>query len=210
MGTLTTVDFYFDPLCPWTWLTSRWLTEATQTRDIEVRWHVMSLAILNENNLDQIPQPYRELLGPKGWRPVRVLAAVADQYGNHAVSRLYSALGDQFHHRGAGPTFEAIAYALDQASLPAELTEHADTGLYDKAVRASHDRAQEVFGQETGTPVLVMPGADNQPIAFNGPIVTPAPKGEEAARLWDAITLLAATPGFYEIKRPRTGDSDLG
>lgn len=207
--TATTVDFWFDPLCPWTWLASRWLTEVEKVREVQVRWQVMSLSILNEGKLDQVPEQFREMLGTKGRRPVRVLSAVADQHGDQAVGRLYTAMGTRHHRGGEDMSPDFIAGSLKDAGLPADLAAVADTTTYDQAVRASHQRAQEAFGQETGTPVLALTGTGGRPVVFNGPIVTPAPTGEEAGRLWDAAVLLAAAPGFYEIKRARTGGPDL-
>ncbi|GAA1526251.1 DsbA family protein [Actinomadura kijaniata] len=206
----TTVDLWFDPICPWTWLTSRWLTEVERIRDVQVNWHVMSLPILNEGRLDQVPERFREMMGPKGWRPVRVLSAVADRHGNAAVGRLYTAMGTRQHLNGEDVTPDFIAGSLKDADLPADLAAVADTTTYDEAVRASHQRAQEAFGQETGTPVLAVTGADGGPVVFNGPVLTPAPTGEEAGRLWDAAVLLAAAPGFYEIRRARPDGPDLG
>ncbi|MEU3459965.1 DsbA family protein [Streptomyces sp. NPDC006733] len=200
----TPVDFWFDPLCPWAWMTSRWMLEVEKVRPVEVRWHVMSLAVLNEPKIDELPEQYRELLGPKGWRPVRVVVAAQQKYGDEVVGKLYTALGTRFHNRGEGPTLEAIVGALEDAGLPPELIDYADQDTYDAEVRASHQEGIDKVGQDVGTPVIAVPGADGEQVAFFGPVVTPAPKGEAAARLWDGTLLVAATPGFYEIKRSRT------
>lgn len=200
----TPVDFWFDPLCPWAWMTSRWMLEVEKVRPVEVRWHIMSLAVLNENKLDELPEQYRELLGPKGWRSVRVVAAAQQKLGDEVVGKLYTALGTRIHNRGEGATLEAIAGALEDAGLPAELIDYADKDTYDAEVRASHEEGISKVGQEVGTPVIAVPGADGEQVAFFGPVVTPAPKGEAAARLWDGTLLVASTPGFYEIKRTRT------
>ncbi|MGX1887329.1 mycothiol-dependent nitroreductase Rv2466c family protein [Streptomyces sp. NPDC055287] len=200
----TTADFWFDPLCPWAWMTSRWMLEVQKVRDVEVRWHVMSLAVLNEDKLDQLPEQYRELLGPKGWRPVRVVTAAQQLHGDEVVGKLYTALGTRFHNKGEGATLEAIAGALEDVDLPADLIEYADKDTYDAEVRASHKVGIDKVGQEVGTPVISVPGANGDEVAFFGPVVTPAPKGEEAARLWDGTLMVASIPGFYEIKRTRT------
>ncbi|MCZ4124062.1 mycothiol-dependent nitroreductase Rv2466c family protein [Streptomyces sp. H39-S7] len=200
----TPVDFWFDPLCPWAWMTSRWMLEVEKVRPVEVRWHVMSLAVLNEPKIDELPEQYRELLGPKGWRPVRVVVAAQQKYGDEVVGKLYTALGTRFHNRGEGPTLEAIVGALEDAGLPAELIDYADKDTYDAEVRSSHQEGIDKVGQDVGTPVIAVPGADGEQVAFFGPVVTPAPKGEAAARLWDGTLLVASTPGFYEIKRTRT------
>lgn len=200
----TPVDFWFDPLCPWAWMTSRWMLEVEKVRDVEVRWHVMSLAVLNEDKLDELPEEYRDLLENKAWGPVRVVVAARQLHGDAVVGPLYTALGTRFHNNGEGPTREAVAAALKDVGLPADLAEYADSDRYDTELRASHKEGIDKVGQEVGTPVIAVPGADGEQIAFFGPVVTPAPKGEEAAKLWDGTLLVASIPGFYEIKRTRT------
>ncbi|MDG9683285.1 DsbA family protein [Streptomyces sp. DH18] len=200
----TPVDFWFDPLCPWAWMTSRWMLEVEKVRDVEVRWHVMSLAVLNEDKLDDLPEEYRDLLESKAWGPVRVVVAAQQLHGDTVVGPLYTALGTRFHNNGEGPTREAVAAALKDVGLPADLAEYADSDRYDTELRASHKEGIDKVGQEVGTPVIAVPGADGEQIAFFGPVVTPAPKGEEAAKLWDGTLLVASIPGFYEIKRTRT------
>ncbi|MGW4239291.1 mycothiol-dependent nitroreductase Rv2466c family protein [Streptomyces sp. NPDC004749] len=206
MSEKTPVDFWFDPLCPWAWLTSRWVLEVEKVRDIEVRWHVMSLAVLNEDKLDTLPPEYAERMRPGGpsWGPVRVVVAAQQLHGDEIVGPLYTALGTRFHNRGEGSSREAIAGALADVGLPAGLIEYADSDTYDTELRASHKEGIDKVGQEVGTPVIAVPGADGEQIAFFGPVVTPAPKGEEAAKLWDGTLLVASIPGFYEIKRTRT------
>ncbi|MDQ0943530.1 DsbA family protein [Streptomyces sp. V1I1] len=199
----TPVDFWFDPLCPWAWMTSRWMLEVEKVRDVEVRWHVMSLAVLNEPKLDELPEQYREGL-KQAWGPVRVVIAAQQKHGDEVLGELYTALGTRFHNRGEGATREAIAAALDEVGLPPELIEYADSDAYDTELRASHKEGIDKVGQDVGTPVIAVPGSDGQQIAFFGPVVTPAPKGEEAAKLWDGTLMVASIPGFYEIKRTRT------
>ncbi|WP_190139840.1 mycothiol-dependent nitroreductase Rv2466c family protein [Streptomyces longispororuber] len=200
----TPVDFWFDPLCPWAWMTSRWVLEVEKVRDIEVRWHLMSLAVLNENKLDELPEEYREMLRTSAWGPVRVVIAAQQEHGAEVLGRLYTALGTRFHNRGEGPTKEAVAGALKEVGLPETLLDHWDSTPYEAELRASHQEGIDKVGQDVGTPVIAVPGADGEQIAFFGPVVTPAPKGEAAARLWDGTLLVASTPGFYEIKRTRT------
>ncbi|MFJ1746244.1 DsbA family protein [Streptomyces sp. NPDC088116] len=206
MSDKTPVDFWFDPLCPWAWMTSRWVLEVEKVRDIEVRWHVMSLGVLNEDKLDQLPEEYREhmLPGGRSWAPVRVVIAAQQLHGDEVLGKLYTALGTRFHNQGEGPTREAIAGALADAGLPADLIDYADSDTYDTELRASHKEGIDKVGQEVGTPVIAVPGADGEQVAFFGPVVTPAPKGEEAAKLWDGTLMVASIPGFYEIKRTRT------
>ncbi|MEU6876992.1 DsbA family protein [Streptomyces sp. NPDC046712] len=200
----TTADFWFDPLCPWAWMTSRWMLEVEKVRPVDVRWKVMSLAVLNEDKLDEVPAEYREMLETKAWGPVRVVVAAQQQHGDEVVGKLYTALGTRFHNNGEGPTREAISAALADVGLPADLVDYADKDTYDTELRASHKEGIEKVGQDVGTPVISVPGADGDHVAFFGPVVTPTPRGEAAARLWDGTLLVASTPGFYEIKRTRT------
>jgi len=204
MSEKTPVDFWFDPLCPWAWMTSRWVLEVEKLRDIEVRWHVMSLAVLNENRLDELPEEYREMLATKAWGPVRVVIAAQQEHGPEVLGDLYTALGTRIHNGGEGPTKEAVKGALGDVNLPATLLDHWDETPYEAELRASHQEGISKVGQDVGTPVIAVPGADGEQIAFFGPVVTPAPKGEEAAKLWDGTLLVASVPGFYEIKRTRT------
>lgn len=200
----TTADFFFDPLCPWAWMTSRWMLEVEKVRPVDVRWKVMSLAVLNENRLDEVPAEYREMLETKAWGPVRVVIAAQQLHGDEVVGKLYTALGTRFHNNGEGPTREAIVGALTDVGLPEDLADFADRDTYDTELRASHKEGIEKVGQDVGTPVIAVPGPDGDEVAFFGPVVTPTPRGEAAARLWDGTLLVAATPGFYEIKRTRT------
>lgn len=200
-----TADFWFDPLCPWAWMTSRWMLEVEKVRPVTVRWHVMSLAVLNEDRLDELPEEYRELLRT-GWGPVRVAIAAQEKHGPEVLGALYTALGTRFHNQGLPQERATVVAALEEAGLPAELADYADSDVYDAQLRASHKEGIDKVGQDVGTPVIAVPGADGEQIAFFGPVVTPAPKGEEAAKLWDGTLLVASVPGFYEIKRTRTED----
>ncbi|MFK0291405.1 DsbA family protein [Streptomyces sp. NPDC090442] len=204
--TKTPADFWFDPLCPWAWLTSRWMLEVEKVRPVQVRWHVMSLAVLNENRLDELPPEYAENMRPggKSWGPVRVVTAARQLHGDEVVGRLYTALGTRFHNLGEGVNRDSLAAALADAGLPADLIDYADKDTYDAELRASHKAGIDLVGQDVGTPVIAVPGPDGDQIAFFGPVVTPAPKGEAAARLWDGTLMVASTPGFFEIKRTRT------
>ncbi|MEV6674054.1 DsbA family protein [Streptomyces sp. NPDC051162] len=202
----TVADFWFDPQCPWAWMTSRWMLEVEKVRPVEVRWHVMSLAVLNENKLDEIPEEYREAMRPGGraWAPVRVCIAAEHKYGPEVLGALYTALGTRLHVQGQPRDRETIEAALVDAGLPVELADAGYTDTFDEQLRASHNEGIEKVGQDVGTPVIAVPGADGEQVAFFGPVVTPAPKGEAAARLWDGTLLVASTPGFYELKRTRT------
>ncbi|MFI1849036.1 disulfide bond formation protein DsbA [Streptomyces sp. NPDC020480] len=200
----TPADFWFDPLCPWAWMTSRWMLEVEKVRPVEVRWHVMSLAVLNEPKLDELPEQYQEMMRGPAWGPVRVCIAAADKHGDEVLGPLYTALGTRFHNQGLERNRETIVAALEEVGLPAELADAADTDAYDDLLRASHKIGIDLVGQDVGTPVIAVPGSDGEQIAFFGPVVTPAPKGDEAAKLWDGTLMVASIPGFYEIKRTRT------
>jgi 2-hydroxychromene-2-carboxylate isomerase len=194
---LTPVDFWFDPICPWAWITSRWLLEVAELRPVRPRWHVMSLSVLNLDKPD-LPEEYIELLAI-GWGPVRVCIAAEQRYGPEVLGPLYTALGTQFHHEKAPLERATIETALAAAGLPAELAAAMDSTEYDEAVRASHRDGLDRVGYEVGTPVISVQGA-----SFFGPVVSPIPRGEAAARLWDGVMLVAKTDGFYELKRSRT------
>jgi hypothetical protein len=182
---------WFDPRCPWAWLTSRWLLEVEKVRPIDIRFSVMSLAMLN-NEED----------GPR-WGAVRVVIAAEQKYGNEVLRDLYTAMGTRIHLQKEKPGPELFRVALAEVGLPVELAEAADSHDYDDALRASHDAGMKPVGLDVGTPVVQVPGPDGALVAFFGPVVTPAPKGEAAGLLWDGTLLVAATPGFYELKRSR-------
>nr|WP_313896769.1 DsbA family protein [Streptomyces sp. GC420] len=203
MSEKTPADFWFDPLCPWAWLTSRWMLEVEKVRPVEVRWHLMSLAVLNEPKLDELPEQYQEMMRTVAWGPVRVVNAARLKHGEDILGGLYTALGTRIHNRGEGPTREAVAGALAEVGLPAELLDHWDDDTFDAELRATHKEGIDLVGQDVGTPVIAVPGSDGERIAFFGPVVTPAPQGEAAGRLWDGTLLVASTPGFYELKRTR-------
>lgn len=198
------VEFWADPTCPWTHLTSRWLLEVRRHRSIEIVWHVMSLAVLNENRLDQLSPENRELMG-QAWAPVRVMTAAEAEFGNIAIEPLYEALSTRYHPQQQPKNLATIEAALQEAGLPVRLVEAAETDAYDQALRASHNAGIALVGSEVGSPIIAVPGpyGSAQKTAFFGPVVTPSPKGADALRLWDGAVAVAATPGFYEIKRGR-------
>ncbi|HZN17311.1 MAG TPA: disulfide bond formation protein DsbA [Micromonosporaceae bacterium] len=197
----STVDMWFDPICPWAWMTSRWLLEVERVRGLTVRFHVMSLAVLNSGR--DLPEAYAELM-ERGWGPVRICVAAAQKYGPGVLRDLYTAFGTQIHLGGRELSPDLYRDTLAEAGLDPALAGAAESTEYDEALRASHDAGMRPVGLDVGTPVIHVPGAGGETVAFFGPVVTPAPRGEAAGRLWDGCLLVAGTPGFYEIKRTRT------
>jgi hypothetical protein len=189
-------DFWFDPLCPWAWITSRWILNAAEVRPIEVQWHIMSLAYLNFDK-DDISDEYRKRLA-KAWGPVRVCAAAEQTFGAGVLLPLYTALGNRYHLQGKPKDRATMEEALAEAGLPTSLADAAETDEFDDAVKKSHHSGMDQVGYEVGTPVISVDG-----VAFFGPVITPAPTGEAAGRLWDGIMVVAGTPGFFELKRTR-------
>jgi len=195
------VDMWFDPRCPWAWLTSRWLLEVERVRPVRVRFHVMSLSVLNEGR-DDIPERYKAGLAA-GWGPVRVAVAAEQRYGNEVLRDLYTALGVRRHLQERELDRDTLVEVLTELGLDPSLADAAGSTAYDEALRASHDEGMRPVGLDVGTPVIHTPGPDGRMTAFFGPVVTPSPKGEAAGRLWDGVLLVAGTEGFYEIKRSR-------
>ncbi len=193
----TPVDFWFDPLCPWAWITSRWMLEVEQVRAVAVRWHVMSLAVLNEGRED-LSERYQELM-KRAWGPVRLCVAAEQKYGSDVLLPLYTAIGTRLHNLKEERERATIEAAVADAGLPADLIDAMESTEYDDAVRASHNDGIERVGQDVGTPVISVSGA-----SIFGPVVSPIPRGEAAGRLWDGVLLVTGTDGFFELKRSRT------
>lgn len=188
-----TVDFWFDPSCPYTWITSRWIVEAATVRPLDIRWHVMSLSVLNE---------HREI-DPEGdtegylWGPVRVCAAVEQRYGQDGLDRFFTAYGTHVHQGGEWVDFEDV---LAETGLPKDLAAAAGTDELDEVVRASHAAGIALVGEHVGTPVVATEAADAGRVAFFGPVISRIPRGEEAGRLFDGAVLVASVSGFHELK----------
>jgi predicted DsbA family dithiol-disulfide isomerase len=196
--TPTFADFWFDPLCPWAWVTSRWMLEVEQVRPVTTRWHVMSLAYLNlvQHEGDGLSEEYRERM-EQAWGPIRICAAAAAERGNDILLPIYTAIGTRFHHEQRRDN-NALAEAVAEVGLPSSVLEAATSTEFDDAIRTSHQRGMELVGLDVGTPIISFDGN-----AFFGPVVTPIPRGEAAGRLWDGVLAVTGTDGFFELKRTR-------
>ncbi|MGV8882505.1 MAG: DsbA family protein [Rhodoglobus sp.] len=194
----STVDFWFDPSCPWAWMASRWVTEVASLRDLDVNWHIMSLAVLNEDK--DVSEEYRAFF-PRALRYTRLVAAVQELHGSDVVGPLYEALGTRIHPGARTDVDAVIAEALAEVGLPADLALYADSDEFDAPMRASHFDGIGRVGQDVGTPVIAVGDS-----AFFGPVISPAPRGEQALALWDGVLAVAAFDGFFELKRSRTRD----
>ncbi len=192
----TTLDLWFDPMCPWAWMTSRWALEVERVRPVTVGFHVMSLSVLNEGR--ELSPRYRATMDA-GWGGPRVCLAVADQHGQQGLRDFYTAVGTRIHPGGEPNDVTTYRAALSDAGLPVELADTALTDANDDAVRASHHEGMDPVGHDVGTPVVKVRGR-----SLFGPVISPAPTGEAAGELWDGLVKVITFPGFFELKRTRT------
>ena len=193
------MQFWFDPLCPWAWITSRWMLEVEKVRPVRVNWRSMSLAYLNlvQHEGKGLSEEYQERMS-KAWGPVRVCAAAAADAGPAVLGPLYTAIGTRFHNQGRRDDPAVIPEALQEAGLPVWLADAAETAEFDDVIKKSHHEAFDEVGLDVGTPVVRIRGK-----ALFGPVITPAPKGEAAGDLWDGLVLVSQADGFFELKRSR-------
>ncbi len=188
------VRMWFDPTCPWAWMTSRWLGEVAEAREIDVDWQVMSLAVLNEGR--DLSEGYASLM-ITSMRLTRLVTAARAAGGDEVVKPLYDALGERIHHQGRKDHDAIVAESLAEVGLDGALAEETDA--HDETLRATHQSAIDLVGDEVGTPVIAV-----DDVAFFGPVVSPAPTGADALQLFDGIVAAAAIDGFFELKRTRT------
>lgn len=187
-------------MSPWAWTTARWLEEVQGMRDIEVTWRVMCLDILHED--DETPPSYTQWLQAT-WKAPRAIEAARAVSGDDAARTLLFAIGYKTNVDRNRDLDAVIVEAVAECGLPVSVAQAAHTHAYDPAVRASHEAATALGGKDVGTPIIGLPGPDGERIGFFGPVVSPTPRGEAAGRLWDGLLLMAATPGFYELKKER-------
>lgn len=200
---MSNVDFWFDPRCPFAWITSRTMLEVEKVRDVQVTWHIMSLAYLNEDK-DDISESYREGL-KDAWGPVRVCMAVEQEYGQEKLAELYTALGTKKHTEGREKLDRALVEeALGEIGVPVALAAAYDDASYDEAVKKSHHVGMDQVGTDVGTPTIAVDGH-----AFFGPVLSQIARGEEAGRIWDASVTLSSVPYFFELKRTRNRKLDF-
>ncbi|MCU1392744.1 MAG: hypothetical protein JWM34_1172 [Ilumatobacteraceae bacterium] len=208
------LDFFFDPVCPFAWVTSRWVVEVAGLREYDVRWRFIALAVLNEQQTAEWYTPEYRAGHMAGMSALRVADQVRLTEGNEAVGRLYTALGDAIHvaraigHVREDPT-GLIGAALTAAGLDPALVEHAGDESHDAYIRADTALALERTGKDVGTPILTFAPDGDAAHSFFGPVISKAPRGDDALRLWDAVETLASFPAMSELKRSNRARLDF-
>lgn len=208
-------DFFWDPVCPWAWITSRWVVEVQRQRSYDVTWRFISLAVVNEAQTADWYTPEYRRGHEVGLECLRVADAVRLARGNEAVGALYTAYGTGIHveqQRDAAreSSHGFITASLERAGLDPSFADHWDDTSHDEYVRAETALALERAGKDVGTPIITFrPGTDTEN-SFFGPVIAKAPKGDEALRLWDAVELIATTSGVAELKRSLRSRPDFG
>ena len=193
------VDFYWDPVCPWCWITSRWMVDVGQQKQIQVNWKLFSLKLINKDR--EVPEDYKILHGI-GLKALRVAAAVRREFGNDGVGQIYTVMGARYHHdEGDIDEPSALTEILRTCGLPARLSAAAEDEALDKDIQADMDQAIAKAGTDVGVPQIVLDGGKGP--GFFGPVMSPAPTGEDAVKFWDAIIAAGRNPGFFELKRTR-------
>jgi hypothetical protein len=192
----TKAEFWFDPVCPWAFITSRWILEVEKVRDIEISWNIFSLPHLNKNR--EMPERYKTIFA-NSWSCARVIKAVENQYGKEKTLPLYTAISTRIHVKKESVSQDLLIDALNEIGVDSKIALEMNNLDWDKEIIESHERGIKLVGNDVGTPIIAING-----IGFFGPVISPAPKDEEAGKLWDGVVLSASYPGFFEIKRSRT------
>ena len=201
-----TVDFYWDPVCPWCWITSRWMIDVGRQKQIHVNWKLFSLKKINQDR--DIPEHF-QILHKIGLRALRVAAAVGKKYGNDGLAKLYTVMGSRYHHDNEDiDEPDILQEILKTSGFPTQLADAVDEEAWDKIIAADMDQAVAKVGTDVGVPLIVLDGGKGP--GFFGPVFSPAPSGKAAVELWDAIIVAGRTLGFFELKRTRETDPIFG
>ncbi len=201
-STVTAIDFYFDPACPWTWITAEWVREVAPHRDLDVTWKTYSLVVKNGAGMSD---QYRIPLEAQ-WPGLRVIEQARLDYGNDAVSALYRSFGTAIHHDG-DDMLETLGECVKAAGVDVAVLSATEDESLDAGIHASTAAGVALTGADVGVPIVAV---ENLPMTYFGPVMSPAPTGDDALRLWDAYVTLASIDGVYEIKRTRTVGPTFG
>ena len=192
----TKAEFWFDPMCPWAFITSRWILEVTKVREIEITWNIFSLPHLNKDR--EMPEKYKAIFA-NSWSCARIIKSVEKDFGKEKTLPLYTAISTRIHVLKETVSKDLLSDSLKEVGLDSKYLAEMENSDWDKQIIESHERGIKLVGDDVGTPIIAING-----IGFFGPVISPAPKGEEAGKLWDGVVLSASYPGFFEIKRSRT------